>query len=439
VNKTFERNAMETQTNGTIDASEPAEVEVTKQSSKSKGARRKYFIMLAAAILVAGAIGLGWWVYAQGREETDDSYVDGHITTIGSRVSGVVTEVLVEDNQLVKENQPLVRLDPNDYQARADKLSAAVKISQKQTMASQSKIGQSTLSAKGQATQAAGSINSSGADLERSEAALLAAQAEERQAASHVQEQEAQVAYTKSDYERYKTVYASRAVTKQQYDRAVEAWHVAQAQLKEAEDSLDQSKRKVLQAAAQIKDAAAHQLTSQGQYTSAVAAEKQTDIDRQQYQSNLAAIDQAKFDLKQAQLDLSYTKINAPLAGRVGRKTVEVGQRIEVGQALMAVVQPNPWVTANFKETQLNKMKVGQQAEIKIDSFPGKIFKGTVDSLSPASGARFSVLPPDNATGNFTKVVQRIPVKIVFDKGSLGDYASRISPGMSCTSTVVFK
>jgi membrane fusion protein, multidrug efflux system len=429
----------ETSSNGTGYVNEPAESQITTQPAQPKSRRHKYFRMLVAVILACSAIGLGWWLYCQGEEETDDSYVDGHVTTISTRVAGTVTKVLVEDNQYVKLGQPLVCLDPRDYQARVDKLTAAVIVAEKQTLASQSKIGQSVLSASGQATQAKGSINSSGADVERSNAAFLAAQAEERRAVSNVHQQEAQLTYAKIDYERYKTVYANGAVTKQQFDKATESWHVAQAQLKESEDALDHASRMVLQAAADIKDASAHQLTSQGQYTSAVAAEKQTDVDKQQYQSELANIDQAKADLNQAQLELSYTKIVAPIAGKIGRRTVEVGQRIQQEQALMAIVQPNPWITANFKETQLNKMRIGQEAIIRIDSFPEKVFTGHVDSLSPASGARFSILPPDNATGNFTKVVQRIPVKIVFDKETLGDYASRISPGMSCITKVVFK
>jgi membrane fusion protein (multidrug efflux system) len=419
----------------------PAKTDLGSQQNNSKPKQKKpnYFLLLLVGIVISGAAGLGVWFYAQGREETEDSYVDGHITTISSRVAGVVTKVLVEDNQHVNEHQPLVRLDPNEYQVRVNKLQAALTMTGKQSLATGFKIGQSTISARGQAIQASGSINSSGADWERSQAALLAAQAQEHQASARVRSQQAQVEYAESDYERYKTVYANKAVTKQQFDKASETRNVAKEQLKESEDALDSAKKKILQAEADIKDAIAHQQTSQGQYTSAVAASKQTDIDKQQYLSNLAAIEQAKSDLDQANLELSYTKIDAPLAGRVGRRTVEVGQHLEVGQALMSIVQPNPWITANFKETQLNKMKVGQEVEIKIDSFPGKIFKGRVDSFSPASGAKFSVLPPDNATGNFIKVVQRIPVKIVFDKNSLGDYESRISPGMSCITTVIFK
>jgi membrane fusion protein, multidrug efflux system len=422
-----------------VSENKPAEPDLESQTSPSKRKRVKYFLTLLLAIVISSVCGLTWWLYAQGREDTEDSYVDGHVTTISSRVAGVVTKVLVVDNQLVTEHQPLVRLDPNDYQVRVNQQKAALTMNSKQSLATESKIGQSTLSARGQAIQASGSINSSGANLEHSQAALLAARAQERQAGAQIRQQRAQVEYTESDYERYKTVYANKAVTKQQFDKARENWNVAKEQLKDLEDALDSAKKKVLQAEADIKDAIARQQTSQGQYTSAVAASKQTEIDKQQYQSNLAAIEQAKSNLDQANLELSYTKIDAPVAGRVGHRTVEVGQRIEAGQALMSIVQPNPWLTANFKETQLNKMKVGQEVEIKIDSFPGKVFRGRVDSFSPASGAKFSVLPPDNATGNFIKVVQRIPVKIVFDKNSLGDYEPRISPGMSCVTTVVFK
>jgi membrane fusion protein (multidrug efflux system) len=401
--------------------------------------RKRYFSFLLLGIVACGAAGGAWYCYSQGREETEDSYVDGHIATISSRVAGNVTQVFVSDNETVKGNQPLVRLDPRDYQLRINRLKAALKQAEKQTLAAHVRIGQSELSAQGQAIQANGSLSSSGADVEHAKAALHAAKAEERQAAARVRQQDAQVVFAKSDYERYKTVYANRAVTKQQHDRALASLNVANAQLKESIDALDQAQRKIVQAEADLKEAAGHQLTSRGQLTSAIAAGKQADIDKHQYQSNLDAVEQAKSDLDQAELQLSYTKIDAPVAGTVGRKSVEVGQRVEVGQPLMSVVQPDPWITANFKETQITKMKVGQEAEIKIDAFPGRTFKGRIDSFSPASGARFSLLPPDNASGNFTKVVQRVPVKIVFDRDSVRTCSARISPGLSCVTTVILK
>jgi membrane fusion protein (multidrug efflux system) len=421
-----------------IAESQPATPEAPPARRKRSNAT-KYFAMLAGALVISSAVGVGWWAFAGGREETEDSYVDGDITTISSRVAGTVTAVSVSDNQNVTVNEPLVKLDPSDYQARVDQLASALNVAQKQTLANQSKIGQSTDSAQGQAMQANAGIASSDANLDHAKAALLAAQAQVHQSASHVQQQQAQIAFATNDFNRYKMLVQAGAVTKQQYDQSLESLQVAEAQLKQAQDALDQDNRKVVEAQADVKDATAKQLTSKGQYMNAMAAEKQTAIDQHTYQSSLASTDQAKFDLKQAQLQLDYTNINAPVEGRIGRRSVEVGQRVEVGQALMSIVQPNPWITANFKETQLNKMKIGRQVEIRIDAFPGKVFKGKVDSFSPASGAKFSVLPPDNATGNFTKVVQRIPVKVVFDKDSLGLYASRISPGMSCETTVILR
>jgi membrane fusion protein, multidrug efflux system len=411
--------------------------QTVKTTPAKKG--KNYFLWVSVVLFVGLLGGLGWWLYSQGQEETDDAYVDGHITTISSRVAGTVTKVFVDDNQRVSVNQPLVKLDPRDYQVRVNQLKAALQQAQKQSGASKTKIGQSTLSAQGQQKQASGEVSSATASIDSNKAALLSALDAQRKAESRIVEEKAQLEYARSDFERYKLVYEQRAVTKQQYDRAKENIKVAEAQLEGARNDLQQTKSKVLQAEADVKNAEARELRAQGQVTSAQATEQQTDIDTQQYQGQVASIQQSKSNLDEVLLQLSYTNINAPVPGKVGRKSVEVGQRVEVGQALMAIVQDNYWVTANFKETQLNKMKIGQEAEVQIDSFGGKKFLGHVDSFSPASGAKFSVLPPDNATGNFTKVVQRVPVKIVLDPQSVGDFGPRITPGMSCVATVFVK
>lgn len=165
----------------------------------------------------------------------------------------------------------------------------------------------------------------------------------------------------------------------------------------------------------------------------------QTEVNRSQYAAAQAEISQAQVALKDAQLQLSYTNITAPTTGRIGRKSVEIGQRVQAGQPLMAIVNNDYWVVANFKETQLEQMQPGQPVEIKLDAYPHHPFIGRVDSISPASGATFALLPPDNATGNFTKVVQRIPVKVVFDYKSIQGYESRITPGMSAEVSVEVK
>lgn len=168
----------------------------------------------------------------------------------------------------------------------------------------------------------------------------------------------------------------------------------------------------------------------------AQAVNQQTEVNRRQYDAAIAAIAQASAQVENARLQLAYTTITAPTAGRVGNKSVEVGQRVQPGQALMSVVEEKPWIVANFKETQLRKMQPGQAVEIKLDAFGDRTFQGKVDSFSPASGAKFALLPPDNATGNFTKIVQRLPVKVVFDSKSVQGYEPRIAPGMSAVVTV---
>jgi membrane fusion protein, multidrug efflux system len=171
----------------------------------------------------------------------------------------------------------------------------------------------------------------------------------------------------------------------------------------------------------------------------AAASGQQTAVNRSQYEAANSAIAQSIAALKEAELQLSYINITAPSAGRIGKKNVEVGNRIQVGAPLMAVIGTEHWIVANLKETQLNRIKLGQSVEVKLDAFPKQIFTGRVDSLSPASGAQFALLPPDNATGNFTKIVQRIPVKIILDPQSLGGYDDRITPGMSAEVTIEIK
>jgi membrane fusion protein (multidrug efflux system) len=382
-------------------------------------------------------LGVAWWTWAQGREETDDAYIDGHISIISPRVSGTVEKVLVEDNQIVKSGDLLVTLDTSDFKVEVDRLKASLDQAKYQSSAAQSKIGQSTLSAQGQSTQASGSMNATQADIESARAALMQAQEQVKQAKAKVTEEQAHLNYTRSDFKRYELAYQNKAVTQQHYDQAKQNIDMAEAQVAEAQHGVEQALKQEMQARSAIAQAQGRKQSSQGSVTSAEAAAKQEQIDREQYKSTLSAVETAKSELEKAVLNLSYCQIKAPISGRVGKRTVEVGQHVEPGEALCSVVRDDYWITANFKETQLGRMHRGQEVDIEIDSFPGHKFKGRIDSFSPASGAKFSILPPDNATGNFTKVVQRIPVKILFDEASLGDYKARLSPGMSCIVTVM--
>jgi membrane fusion protein, multidrug efflux system len=406
----------------------------TAAPSGNRHARMMVPLLLILTIVAAG--GIFWWHYASLREETDDAYVNGHITNISSRVSGTVTDVTIEENQRVKPGQLLVALDPRDYEVAAEQIEAALERDRHEANAAKSKIDQSSLSALGRTTEASGDINAVEADIASSRAALLQSRDKVRVAESHVKEQQAQLEFARTDFERYKTVYENRAVTKQQYDKARQTLDVYVAQLQQARDNLEDCRKQELMAASHVDQAIGRLKRSHGSLTTARAIERQSAIDTEQYGGSLAALKKDEAALKQAKLQLSYTKITAPLSGKIGKKSVEIGQRVEPGQALMSLVQDDFWVTANFKETQVGRMRVGQDVEITIDAFGDRKFKAVVESLSPASGAKFSLLPPDNATGNFTKVVQRIPVRLKLDSNGLSAYQDRLAPGMSCVVTV---
>ncbi|GAB4540377.1 MAG: HlyD family secretion protein [Pleurocapsa sp.] len=372
---------------------------------KPSGLILSIFCLLAIA---AGIFGYRWWQYSTTHAQTNDATVTGNIYPVASRISGTVQTVEVEDNQQVKAGQPLVKLDSSDEQANIEQATAALATAEKQAAAAQENIALSEQSNIAQDTQTKGNITDAQAGIKASQAQL--------------KQVEAELNKLKLDYQRYQTLYQEGAVTQQQFDDAKAAYNEALAQRQAAEQAITQARAKLTQAQSGAQQLAANQI--------------QTKVNRSNYAAAQARVTQAEASLKQARLQLSYTTLTAPVAGRVGNKTVQVGQQIQPGTLLMAIVPDQTWITANFKETQLGKIQPGEKVQIKLDAFPGKTFTGTVNSLSPASGSDFALLPPDNATGNFTKVVQRIPVKITFDPQSIKGYESRITQGMSAVVTV---
>ncbi len=413
-----------------------------RQAEKPKSKRRNRPILFAAlglGAVVAGGFGFRWWQYASTHQETDNATVTGHVFQIGSRIPGTVQAVPVEDNQQVQSGDVLVQLDPADYQLKLQQAQAALAVAQRQAETAQAGILLSGQTAQGQNTQAQGDINRALASISTAQAAVSEAEAGVPVAQAELTQMQANLSKVKADLDRYQSLYSSGAVSKQQLDSAQAAYDTALAQKNAAAQRVNQSQAKLAQAQQGVSQAQAQLETSRGGLQEAQAGEQQTEVSRRQYAAANAAIAQAKSSLAEAQLQLSYTNIKAPAAGHIGRKTVEVGERVQAGQALMAVVGNEIWVTANFKETQIGQMQPGQPVEVKIDAFPGQSFTGKVNSFSPASGAEFALLPPDNATGNFTKVVQRIPVKVVLDAESVKGYESRITPGMSAVVAVEVK
>lgn len=424
-----------------VDLADQTNTQAAVSIPRRSHARRLSPVAITSLVLTVLLIALGaiWWHHTTGREETDNAYVEGHISYVSPRISGTVTKVLVEEHEPVKKGQLLVVLDARDQQVKLDESKALLEQTEKQAVAAQRKIHQTALSALGETSQANGDLAAVRADIAGARSAVMEANDQMNQAKSRLKELVAQEEYARVDFERYQTAYSNRAVMKQQYDKASQSLQVAIAQREQGEQNLSQCKQRKAQAEAKVQEAIARLDKSKGMLTSAQALSAQKAVDESQYSSNLASVKNQKAAVEDATLQLSYTQIQAPVDGRIGKKSVELGQHVEPGQTLMSVVQDKIWIMANYKETQVGKMRIGQPVEIKVDTFPERTFKGTVDSIGPASGAKFSMLPPDNATGNFTKIVQRIPIKIVFDEQSLAEYRERVAPGMSCLVTVLLR
>ena len=446
---------------------EQAQSPAPEPTPKKKNRKPLIFAAAGLAAIVAGTFGYRYWQYASTHEETDNATVSGHIHQVNSRINGTISEIEVNDNQVVKQGQLLVKLDPRDFQVKVLQAQAALTSAERQANAAQSNIALAsettsakTAQAQGDVTAAAATIDSAKAAVAEAQAGVPTAQAAVTEAEAGISAAQAQVAQAdanlqraQADYNRYVTLNQQGAIPRQQLDTARAAYEVARAQRNAAQQGVQQAQARLAQARqgvarAQSQLAQAQQgvataqaklAASKGGLQQATAGGQQTEVNRAQYEAAKSAIASAEASLKDAQLQLSYTNIVAPSGGRIGRKTIEVGQRVQPGSPLMAIVESDYWITANFKETQLKDIKPGQEVEIKLDAFPNRPFVGRVDSISPASGAQFALLPPDNATGNFTKVVQRVPVKIMFDRQSIQGYESRVTPGMSAVVSVEHK
>ena len=396
------------------------------------GRRKTLLIWGGAAVFVLLLVfGVRYLVWSAHHESTDDAYLEGHLHPISARITDTVERVLIDDNQHVVEGQTLVILDPNDYKVRLDQAKASLDAAARQADTAEAAIRSTSQFAAAQTTQAEGTIGEARASIQASKAAVTAAEAGVPRAEAQLQEANATLQREDTDLHRYEDLYAKEQVSKQTLDHQRASYQVAVAAQAAAQEQVRQAQAQLVAAQQGVARTEALLTNSQGGLQSAEATKLETRVREGQHATAVAAVAQATAALEDANLQLSYTIIRAPVAGRVGRKSVEAGQRVQVGQPLMAIVEDQAWVVANFKETQLEKMRTGQRAEVEIDTFPKHKFYGHVDSLAPGSGNEFALLPPDNATGNFTKIVQRVPVKIVLDQDSVRGYENLLSPGMS--------
>jgi membrane fusion protein (multidrug efflux system) len=402
-------------------------------------ARHKKTLLIWAGgivLVLLLVVGVRYVIWSAHHEKTDDAYLAGHAHPVSARVTDTVERVLIDDNQHVVKGQALVILDPNDYQVKLDHAEAGLDAASRQADTAQAAIRSTSQSATAQTTQAQGSIGDAKASIQASKAAIIAAEAGVPRAEAQLNEANAKLQREETDLQRYQDLYRKEQVSKQTLDHQRASYQVAVAARAAAQEQVNQARARLIAAQQDAVRAEAQLTKSEGGLQSAQATRLETHVREGQFEAAQAAVAQARAALEDAKLQLSYTIIKAPVNGRVGKKSVEAGQRVQVGQPLMAIVEDQPWVVANFKETQLEKMRAGQHVEVEIDAFPKRKFRGHVDSLAPGSGNEFALLPPDNATGNFTKIVQRIPVKIVLDQDSTRGYENLISPGMSAVVTV---
>ena len=430
-------------TSSKTDTKPPATDEEKANEEKAEGKQSKrlwtrpWFIIGAGVVVVVGGIlGLRWWRYASTHAGTNDAQLQGHKYEVSSQVNGAVQKVAIVQNEVVKPGQLLVQLDPRDYQAQVEQAKAALEVAQKKAASAKDTVAQSNASTAAQITTAQGSVNNSQAAISNARAGLTTAEEGVPVAQAELAKAIATVEEARVNYERYQDLFVGGAVAAQARDAYRKTYEVAQAQVVEDQKQVKQAQAKVSEARANIAEAQAGLLSSEGNLQQARTGNLQSSADSSDYAAALAQVKQARASLAAAQLQLSYTTIEAPEAGVIGNKSVEPGDRIESGQPLMAVVGQEIWVMANFKETQLDRIRPRQPVSISIDALGGQKLTGIVQSLAPASGSEFALLPPDNATGNFTKVVQRVPVKILLDIVSLDQYRARLAPGMSVVVSI---
>jgi membrane fusion protein, multidrug efflux system len=407
-----------------------------RKPSALKNPRVRRGLLISAVVIVAG--GFLFWFHYRNHESTDDAEVDGHIIPISSRVPGSVMQVLVHDNEQVKQGQVLVQLDPRDYQAQLDNAKALLAVAQSHVQSATVNVPLTSATTHSDTSGAQASVAAAQAAYEQAQLALQQASTSQLAAAeANVQKQEAANQKAQSDLTRMRPLAAREEISQQQYDAYVAAATEAQGELSMAQQNLDLAKQTIPVRQAQVASAKADLQKAQANLQAAQANQRQIKMSAANAASARASVEEAEAGVEAAQLNLSYTQIVAPEDGVVTNKTVQVGQILSPGQGLLVVVPlADVWVTANYKETQLARVRPGDRAEIHVDMY-GKTFPGYVDSIAGATGSRLSLLPPENATGNYVKVVERIPVKIRLDP--IPPNVAILRPGMNVEATIITK
>jgi len=405
-----------------------------------------------ALVAALGAIGWGGtaWYASFTRVSTDDAYVEGTITPVSAKVGGHVVEMLVRDNQAVRRGELLLRIDPRDFQARLEQARAAVAVAEANLRAARSELplARDTSRAQVVETRASlealqGMVRSSESAADESRARLEARRAAVGARRAEVAAAESAVRRTTLELDRMRRLMKDDYVSRREHDDAQAAFDNATALLDASRRRLSEAEREEQQVEAELAARGhaidvARQKVAEGRGTVARAESQlhQVPVKEAEILRAEAALKQAQADVALGELQMAYTEVRAPTDGVISKRSVEVGQVAQVGQPLLAIVPLHEvWVLANFKETQLSRVRPGMKVDVEVDGYPGRIFPGVVDSISAGTGSRFSLLPPENATGNWVKVVQRVPVKIQLDPREL-DNPQPLRAGMSAVVTI---
>jgi membrane fusion protein (multidrug efflux system) len=391
-----------------------------------------------AALVAVGILGWGGWAWYKSSLEvtTDDAYVEGTISPVSAKVAGHIVELKVNDNQAVRANDVLLRVDPRDFEAKRDQARAAVAVAEANVRAARAELPLARETTRSQVDEVRAALEGTRVGVKSSQSAEVEVRArlESKRAAAaasraDVAAAESNMRKARRDLDRMQQLMKNDYVSRREYDDAVAALENAEAALEASRRRLGAIEQEVQQAEAEVASRVlgteqARQRVNEvrGTLSRAESQTQTVSVKQAELARAEALLKSAQADLAVAELNLEHAIVRAPIDGVVAKRSVEVGQIVQPGQPLLALVPlRDVWVIANFKETQLTKIRPGQKAEVRVDTFPGTVFTGTVDSISAGTGSRFSLLPPENATGNWVKVVQRVPVKVLLDGKSAGN------------------
>jgi len=403
------------------------------ESNEKKPQRRKVIVLiLFCALAVGGILAVFWYLqYASTHISTDDAFVDGHVHVIAPKISGTIRGIMVEDNQRVARGDLLVEIDPIDYRVRVEDAASAFQAESARIV----ELNDRVEVARKQFQELKYQAESARLNFDLQKTVLKQLEADIKKAEAGVEAQTAQLKQARIDIRRGEDLYKKEVISKEKYENTQTAYEVTEAQLKGAQEQLLQVKANRETQLARLKQAEVDVMKAEATLETQKTVIKQAEST---ISTQRSMIQQKRAVLKTSELNLDYTRIYAPADGYITKRSAEVGNQVQAGQPLMSVVPLAPeeiWITANYKETQLKGVKSGQKVKIEVDMNPGRVFHGRVDSIMAGTGSAFSLFPPENATGNYVKVVQRIPVKIVLEQGEDPGHMLRI--GMSVVPTIL--